>query len=62
MNMTVNTRNIILDALIEINEKKGFIHMVLSDVLSKYRFLQAEDRSFISRTVLGTVERKITID
>ena len=24
MNMTVNTRNIILDALIEINEKKRF--------------------------------------
>lgn len=62
MNMTVNTRNIILDALIEINEKNGFSHMVLSDVLSKYRYLPAEDRSFISRTILGTVERKITID
>ena len=62
MNMTVNTRNIILDALIEINEKNGFSHMVLSDVLLKYRYLPSEDRSFISRTVLGTVERKITID
>lgn len=62
MNMTVNTRNIILDALIEINEKNDFSHIVLSGVLSKYRYLPAEDRSFISRTVLGTVERKITID
>lgn len=62
MNMTVNTRNIILDALIEINEKNGFSHIVLSDVLSKYRFLPGEDRSFISRTILGTVERKITVD
>ena len=62
MNMTVNTRNVILDALIEINEKNGFSHIVLSDVLSKYRYLPVEDRSFINRTVLGTVERKITID
>lgn len=60
--MTVNTRNIILDALIEINEKESFSHMVLSDVLAKYQYLSSEDRSFISRTILGTVERKITID
>lgn len=62
MNMTVNTRSVILDALIEICEKNEYTHKVLSEALNKYRFLENTDRSFINRTVLGTVERKITID
>lgn len=62
MNQNVNTRNIILDALIEINEKDRFTHIVLPEVLKKYQYLDNIDRSFISRTILGTVERKITLD
>ena len=62
MNRNVNTRNVILDALLEINEKDRFTHMVLPEVLKKYQYLDNVDRSFISRTILGTVERKITLD
>lgn len=58
MNQNVNTRNIILDALIEINEKDRFTHIVLPEALKKYQYLDNIDRSFISRTILGTVERK----
>lgn len=62
MNMTVNTRSVILDALLEINEKNGYTHIVLSDVLNKYQYLPNVDRSFITRTIMGSVERQITID
>ena len=37
-------------------------HIVLPEVLKKYQYLDNIDRSFISRTILGTVERKITLD
>ena len=62
MKQQINTRNLILDILLEINENNGFTHMVLSDALSKYQYLPMQDRAFISRVVRGTVERKITLD
>ena len=58
----VNTRNIILDILIEINENQGFTHVVLAAALKKYQYLSQQDRAFISQVVRGCVERKITID
>lgn len=62
MKQQVNTRNIILDILLEINEKNQFTHMILSDALKKYQYLSREDRAFISHVVKGCVERLITID
>ncbi len=62
MKQQVNTRNIILDILLEINEKNQFTHLILSDALKKYQYLSREDRAFISCVVRGTVERLITID
>lgn len=62
MNTQVNTRGVILDILLEINEKNEFSNKVLNSALAKYQFLPHEDRSFISRVVMGTVERKITLD
>ena len=59
---TVNIRNIVLDMLLEINEKGKFSNLVISSALDKYAYLSHEDRAFISRSVLGTVERKITVD
>ena len=58
----VNTRNIILDILIEINENQGFTHVVLAAALKKYQYLSQQDRAFISQVVRGCVERKITLD
>ncbi len=60
--MRVNTRSIILDILIEVNEKEQFVNLVLSDALRKYQYLARNERAFISQTVLGCVERKITLD
>ena len=61
MNKPVNTRSISLDILSEIFEKGEYTHIVLSAALKKYQYLANMERSFISRTVLGTVERVITI-
>lgn len=62
MNMQVNVRAVALDILLEIYEKGQYTHLVLNEALSKYQYLQGMERSFISRTVLGTVERTITLD
>ena len=62
MNQQVNTRSVILDILLEINEKDRFTHEVLSEALRKYQYLSKEDRAFISHVVRGTVEYRITLD
>lgn len=55
-------REIILDALMEILEKKQYSHVVLAQALSKYQYLEKQDRSFIKRIVDGVIERLIQID
>ena len=62
MSQQVNTRSIILDILLEINEKNRFTHEVLSEALRKYQYLSKDDRAFISYVVRGTVEYRITLD
>lgn len=62
MTNNVNLREAALDILIEVNEKEQFVHVVLSDALKKYQYLEKNERAFISRLVRGTVEHKITLD
>lgn len=57
-----NTREVILDALMEILEKDQYSHLVMAGVLQKYSFLDKQERSFIKRVCEGTVEQKIRID
>ncbi len=59
--MNVNTRTVILEALMMI-EDGAFTHVVISDALSKYQYLERSERSFISKVVRGTVERRLTLD
>lgn len=56
------TRELILDILLEILEKGQHSHIVLRQALEKYQYLPKSDRAFITRTVEGTIERLITID
>ena len=58
----VNTREIILDILIEICEKGAYSQVVLRQSLRKYQYLDKRDRAFITRIVEGTLENKIYID
>lgn len=60
--MKANTRSIILDILMEINENDQFSNVILKQALNKYQYLEHSDRAFISRVVRGSVERKITLD
>lgn len=55
-------REIILDILMEVLEKNQYSHLVLSQALSKYQYLEKADRSFIKRIVDGTVEYRLQID
>lgn len=58
----VNTREIILDMLMEICEKGAYSHVVLRQTLRKYQYLDKRDRAFITRITEGTLENKIFID
>lgn len=55
-------REIILDILMEVLEKNKYSHLVLSQALSKYQYLEKADRSFIKRIVDGTLEYRLQID
>ena len=58
----INNREIALDTLVEILEHGQFSHIYLKAVLDKYAYLEKTERSFITRLVSGTVERKIELD
>ncbi len=62
MTKTVDTREIILDVLLEILEKDGFSHVILRQALKKYQYLDKTERAFISRIADGTVEYLLQID
>lgn len=58
----IDEREIILDALTEILEKKQYTHLVMRAVLEKYAYLPRQQRGFIKRCCEGTVERLLQID
>lgn len=62
MTKTADARELVLDILIEILEKGGYSHVVLNQALSKYQYLEKQDRAFISRVTEGTLEYLIQID
>ncbi len=57
-----NSRELVLDILIEILEKGGPSHVVLRQALGKYQYLSKQDRAFITRVTEGTLEYLIQID
>lgn len=62
MNSGVNTRELIVGILLEVNEEGQPSHQVIRNVLTKYQFLPKQDRAFITRVCEGTLEYQITID
>lgn len=57
-----NSREIVLDILLEILEEGKLSHLVLKQALEKYQYLKKQDRAFITRLTEGTLERLIQID
>lgn len=58
----MNTREIILDILLELAKTDGYVNLLLADVLEKYDYLSPKEKAFIKRVTEGTVERQIQID
>ena len=58
MTDSVNLRAVVLDILMEINEKGEFSHLLINNALTKYQYLDKNKRAFISRLRTGL---KLTI-
>lgn len=58
----MNSREIVLDMLIDILEKDKHSHIVLRQGLGELSEVDKKERSFITRLCNGTIERLITLD
>lgn len=59
---TVNTREIILNILMDISESSQPMHYVMSAWLMKYQYLEQQERRFITKVVRTTLEHEMWID
>lgn len=57
-----NTRELVLDVLMEVLENGTYSHLVIRDVLDKYNYSITRDKAFVKRVTEGTLERLIQID
>lgn len=62
MTDSVNTRELVLDMLMEVTRDGRPSHVVHSQMLEKYEYLEKQERKFISRLFKGTLERMLTLD
>ncbi len=62
MTNSVNTRELVLDLLLEINVNGAFSHISVGNMLKKHQYLEKTERSFITRVTEGTMENLILID
>jgi len=60
--MAENTREIVLDALLEMERNKVYSHKLLKAVLDKYDYLSVQDKRFMKRLAEGCIERKLELD
>lgn len=58
----VNSREIVLDMLLEVLEGNKFSHTILHHTLKNYQSLERQERAFISRLFTGTVKHYLTLD
>lgn len=58
----INTRDIVLNILMDIETNKTFSNQAISKALSKNQFEDKRDRAFITRLAEGVMEQLITLD
>lgn len=58
----VSVRELVLEILIEVNEKEQYSHLVIRDVLNKYQYLEKQERAFLTRLAEGTIEHMLEMD
>lgn len=62
MTEKINTRELIMNILLEMDREKTPCHLAVRDALEKYQFLPRQDRAFIKKVCEGTVEYGIQND
>lgn len=62
MTDSVNTRELILGILLEVEAEKSYSHLIIRSVLEKYQYLDKRERAFITRVSEGTIQRRIELD
>ena len=60
--MQVNLRQTALEILLEAHKNEALLNVVLGEALAKYQKHKKNERSFISRLVQGTEEKRIELD
>ena len=58
----ISVRELVLDILLEVNEKEQYSHLVIRDVLNKYQYLEKKERAFLTRLAEGTIEHMLEMD
>ena len=58
----MNTRELILEILLEVTERGQYSHLVIRSVLEKYQYLDKRERAFLTRVAEGTIQRQIELD
>ena len=58
----MNSREIILDILLEMERNGEFSSTLIKGVLDKYDFLPPQEKAFIKRVTEGSIERQIELD
>ena len=60
--MADNSREIVLDMLLEMERNKTFSHKLVKAVLDKYDYLEGQEKRFIKRLTEGCIERRLELD
>lgn len=58
----MNSRELILDILLELSKESEYSNVLIAAVLEKYDYLDGREKAFIKRVTEGTIERRIQID
>lgn len=58
----INTREIVLDILLQLEKEPEYSNRLIKAVLDKYAYISAQERSFIKRLAEGSIERRIELD
>lgn len=62
MTNSLNLREMALEILLDTEKNGAYPNVLLKQTLDKYLYMEKQERSFLTRLVEGTVERKITLD
>lgn len=59
---TYDTREIIVEILLNLEKGQDFSHKLIKSVLDKYDYLDPREKAFIKRVTEGTIERQLELD